>query len=86
MNRPDRGLDVPAAAAVEFLALALRRALGRAERTIEHLQSVIGAPLQRFDAERHQHRIAALGRHPLERLVGLLAAGLRTRLHICCDA
>ena len=73
----DRGLDVAAAAALELLALALRRAVSSAERTVEHLDRVIGRPLKRLDAERHQHRTAPLGNHPRERLIGLLAPGLR---------
>jgi hypothetical protein len=39
----NRGLDVAAAAALEFLALALRRAVGGAKHPVEHLERVIGA-------------------------------------------
>ncbi len=73
----DRRLRVAPPAPVDLVALALRCAVSSTERPVEHLQGVVGASRQRLDAERHQHRVAALWGHPRERLVGLLASCLR---------
>jgi hypothetical protein len=73
----DRCLRVAAGATLELLALALRCAVGAAERPVVDLDRVVGRALERLDAERHQHREAPLWRHPGERLIGLLPAGLR---------
>jgi len=73
----DRGLDVAPPASLELVAFALRGSVGAAERAVVDLDRVVGRPLQGLHAEAHQHRVAPLGLHPRERLVGLLTAGLR---------
>jgi hypothetical protein len=73
----DRSLDVTAATSLELLALALRGPVGATECPVEDLDRVVGGALQGLDAERHQHWVAPLGRHPGDRLVGLLPTGLR---------
>ncbi len=73
----DRCLCVATGAALELLALAQRRPVSSAERPVVDLDRVIGRTLECLDAERHQHREAPLRCHPGERLIGLLAPGLR---------
>jgi hypothetical protein len=74
---PDRCLDVAPAAALELLAFALHGPVGGAKRPIEDLERVVGRAVHGLHAEGHQHGVAALGRDSRQRLVGLLAAGLR---------
>ena len=76
-ERAHRGLGVAAGAALELLALALRGTVSAAERAVVDLDRVIGRPLERLDAQRHQHGEASFGRDPGKRLVGLVAPGLR---------
>ena len=53
----------------ELLALALRGAVSCTERSLIDLQRVVGHPRERLRAETHQHRVAALGPKPRQRLV-----------------
>jgi hypothetical protein len=50
-----------------------RGAVRGAERAVEDLKRVVDRALERLGAEAQQHRGAALGRQPRERLVGRLA-------------